>query len=116
MAGYVTSNPTTWRLLKGTAALKCLGGIIGGAVAGAANDTLLMGVFIQKNAGPGVLTVAGFLDTSGNAGNLVIQGSTTLDVAWFPPAPILNEFGALSFTPSVDGVIWVATRCFTGGE
>jgi hypothetical protein len=115
MAGYTSSDPGRGVLLQGTSALQCKSGIIGGA-AGAAYDTLLFGVYIQANAGPPNLTIAGMLDNTGAAANLLVTGAAAQDYFWFPPAPILNSAGAFVFTPSVAAKIWVFTRAYVGPE
>lgn len=114
MPGFVSPDPCHATLLQGTAALSCKGGIIGGS-AGAAKDTLLLGYIIEKNAGPATLTVGGGLaDSNGAAQNMLLSGSTTADTEFWFPAPILNEAGAFTFTPSVAGAVWVFTRPYTG--
>jgi hypothetical protein len=115
IAGYTSSDPCSGVLLQGTTALQCKAGIIGGG-AGAAYDTLLYGVYVQFGAGPPTLTIAGMLDSSGVAANLLVSGSTTLDYFWMPPAPIMNNHSAFVFTPSVAAKIWIFTRAYTGPE
>jgi hypothetical protein len=100
-------------LLQGTAALNCAAGIIGGA-AGKARDTELIGIDIAKNATAAVLTIAGLADSSGAAASWMINGLTSADMEVLVPYPLLNEFGAFTFTPSVAGVIWVFTRPYIG--
>lgn len=115
MAGFTSIDSCSGVLLAGTSALQCKEGIIGGT-AGAAYDTLLFGAYIQFGAGPPTLTIAGMADNTGTAQNMVIAGSTTLDYFWMPPAPILNNFGAFVFTPSVTLKVWVFTRDYRGPE
>jgi hypothetical protein len=114
MSGYSSPDYSSLRLLASTAATNCAAGILGAATAGKARDTFLLGVYIQFAAGPPVLTIGGLLDSAGNAANLVVSGSTTVDYFWMPPVPILNEFGAFTFTASVAAKIWVALRACTG--
>ncbi len=113
MAGFTSIDNVHGTLLQGTTLLNCAKGVIGGA-AGAARDTSLFGVYIQFSAGPPVLTIGGLLDNTGAPQNMVITGNTTSDYFWMPPAPILNENAALTFTPSVAGKIWVFTRAYVG--
>jgi hypothetical protein len=115
LAGYSSADPCHGVLLTGVAALQCKAGIIG-ANAGAAYDTVLFGVYIQTNATAGVLTIAGMLNTSGVAANMLITGSTTADYFWMPPQPILNNAAAFVFTPSITNLIWVFTRPYYGPE
>lgn len=115
MAGYTSTDPCRGVLLQGVAALQCKAGIIGGGV-GAVCDTLLYGVYIQFAAGPPTLTIGGMSDSAGAAQPLLVSGSVTLDYFWMPPAPILNNFAAFVFTPSVAAKIWVFTRAYVGPE
>jgi hypothetical protein len=115
VAGFTSVDPCTGVLLAGTALLNCKEGVIGATV-GAAYDTLLFGVYIQFAAGPPTLTIGGMADNTGTAQNLLISGSTTLDYFWMPPSPILNNFAAFTFTPSVTLKIWVFTRDYRGPE
>jgi hypothetical protein len=116
LAGYTSNDPCHGVLLQGTSLLNCKNGVIGGS-AGAANDTVLFGVYIQFVAvTAAVLTVGGMLDNTGAAANLLISGSTSVDYFWMPPSPILNNAGAFTFTPSVAAKIWVFTRPYYGPE
>ena len=114
MPGYRGTDPVHSTLLLGTSILNCAGGIVGGATPGVPRDTLFCGAYIAKNAGPASVTVKGFADSSGNAADLVITGSTSGDFFFDPPFPILNDLAALSFTPSVAGAVEVLTRSYTG--
>lgn len=83
--------------------------------AGSANDTMLAGIYIEKNAGPGVVTVAGFGKATSSTGtytakNITIQGSTTLDVWWLPPGGLINNVGAMTVTCTVDEIAWAIWR------
>jgi hypothetical protein len=113
--GLVTVHATC---LLGTAALQCANGIIGGAVAGRAFDTEWYGYLINLQAvTAATLVVGGALhNSSGAVNSMVLNGQVTVDVPFFFPEPILNEFGPFTFTPSVSGVIWVFTRQYSGPE
>lgn len=102
-------------LLQGTAALNCKGGVIGGG-AGVAKDTELLGIYIGLHAvTAATLTITGLVDSSATQQPWVLNGQISLDT-WIPfPYPVLNEFAAYTFTPSVAGIIWVFTRAFQGG-
>ena len=115
MPGFSSADWSTFRLLQGTTLLNCVAGVILATNnAGNVMDTLLLGVYIEANATAATLTIGGFRDTAGAAATMLISGSTTVDYFWMPPAPILNEFAAFTFTPSVAGKIFVATRAYTG--
>jgi hypothetical protein len=118
MAGQIGLVPVHATLLQGVAALNCANGIIGGAAAGQAKDTEFYGYLIGLHAGAGAtLTVGGALhDSAGTIQPMVLNGQITLDVPFWFPEPILNEFGPFSFQPSVAGLIWVFTRCYSGPE
>ena len=81
---------------------------------GATNDTVVLGAFIEKNAGPGVLTIAGFGKTTDGASytakTMTIQGSTTLDVLWAPPGGLKNNVAACTATCTVDEIAWIFWR------
>lgn len=113
--GLVTVHPT---LLQGVAALNCARGIIGGATPGQAFDTEFYGFYIDLHAGAGaILTVGGgFHDSSGTIQPMVLNGQIATDTPFWFKEPILNEFGPLTFQPSVAGVIWVFTREYDGPE
>lgn len=115
MAGFTSTDPMNSTSLAGTSLLNCKGGIIG-ATAGVSFDTLLFGVYIQFAATPAVLTIGGMSDSSGAATNMIVTGQATVDYFWVPPAPILNRFGAFTFTPSAAHLIWVFTRNYYGPE
>ncbi len=114
MAGYSSPDYSSLRLLSVTTAVNCAAGILGAATVGKARDTFLLGVYVEFNATAPVLTIAGLVDQAGAPGSLVITGNTTIDYFWMPPVPILNEFGAFTFTASVASKIWVALRACTG--
>lgn len=108
------SNYVHATLLQGTAALNCKSGVIGGG-AGIARDTEWLGAYIDLRAGAGAtLTVTGFSDNTGAAASMILNGQITVDLNNFFPWPLLNEFAAYTFQPSVAGVIWVFTRSYTG--
>ncbi len=116
MAGVVDLSPVHSTLLQGTSALNCLAGIVGGATGGQVKDTLWYGYFIGKNATAATLTVTGLHDSSATLQSMVLNGSTTADVPFWFPEPILNEFAGFTFQPSVAGVIWVFTRACVGPD
>jgi hypothetical protein len=116
MAGYASVDPSHATRLSVATLVNCKAGIVQAANAGAAYDSLLYGVYIQFVAGPPTLTIGGLADQAGAAQNLLISGSTTVDYFWMPPAPILNNFAAFTFTASVANVIWVFTRAYIGPE
>lgn len=113
MPGFISADCVHATLLQGVAALNCKAGIIGGA-AGIVRDTEFFGAFLAKNAGPAVLTITGLNDSGGVAQSWVINGSTTQDTSLLLPWPLLNEFAAFTFQPSVAGAIWVYTRAYVG--
>jgi len=115
MSGYSSSDPGHGVLLVTTSAVQCKAGVLG-STAGAANDTALFGIYIEKNATPVTVTVSGMLNTSGSAANMTITGSSTVDYFWMPPQPILNNAGAFVFTASIASLAWVATRPYYGPE
>lgn len=114
MPGFSSADWIHPTLLNGTGATQCNAGVIGGS-AGQAMDTLLMGVYVQLNAGGAAnLTIAGMKNASGNNANMLITGFTNQDYFWMPPSPVLNEYSAFVFTASVASVIWLFTRAYTG--
>lgn len=118
MAGEVALVPVHATLLLGTAALNCANGVVGSAAPGVAFDTLWFGYLISLNAvTAATLTVGGALhNSSGAVAPMLLNGQVTLDVPFWFPEPILNEFGAFTFQPSVTGVIWVFTRPYFGPQ
>lgn len=114
MPGFTSADYVHATLLQGVAALNCAKGIIGGATPGAPRDTEFFGCVIAKNAAPATLTVTGLNDSGGAAQSWVINGSTTADTPILLPWPLLNEFAAFTFQPSVAGAIWVYTRAYVG--
>lgn len=114
MPGFVLPDYCHSTLLQGTAALNCNAGIIGGS-AGVARDTLFLGYYIDLGAGPATLTVTGLRDSSNAAQPWVITGQVAIDQYLFFVYPILNEFAAFTFQPSVAAKVWVFTRAYTGG-
>src|SRR5208282_4498206 len=109
-----SEDPCHTTILAGTSALQCKGGIIGGA-AGVANDTILTGVYIPLHATAATLTIGGFLDSTGSPANWVLSGQTTIDQFFEFKPGMLNDAGALTFTPSVAGIIVAFTHAFAGG-
>lgn len=118
MPGYLSLDPLHATVLNGTAALQCVNGIITNSATpvGKAQDTLLIGVYIMLGAGPATLTITGLADQTGAARSWLITGQVTLDTPVFFPVPILNDFAAFTFTPSVSNVIVVYTRAFNSGQ
>ena len=115
MPGLVLPDYCHATLLQGTAALNCKSGVIGGSVAGVAQDTLFLGYYIDLTATTATtLTVTGLVDSSGTQQPWVINGQITLDQPFFFAYPILNEFAAFTFQPSTAGKVWVFTRAWTG--
>jgi hypothetical protein len=115
MPGFVGLDPSTGRRLATATAVQCAAGVLG-AVAGAAYDTQLYGVYIPANATAGTLTIAGFHDSAGAAASLLITGQTASDTVWVPHQPVLNVDAALVFTASIANLIWVFLRAYIGPE
>lgn len=114
MPGFTSADYVHATLLQGVAALNCKAGVIGGA-AGVAKDTLLFGVYIDLNAVTGAtLTITGLTDSANAQQPWVLNGQVSTDGLIAFPWPILNEFAAFTFTPSVAGKIWVFTRAYVG--
>lgn len=117
MPGYVTSDPLHATVLNGTSALQCVNGIITNtATPGKAQDTLLAGVYIPLAGAASTLTITGLADQTGTARNWLISGQVTVDSNFVFDPPILNDFGAFTFTPSASNVIVVYTRAFNAGQ
>lgn len=118
MPGYVSSDPVHATVLNGTATLQCVNGIITiTAIAGKAQDTLLMGVYIPLTAvTAATLTITGLADQTGTARSWLLSGQTAVDTNILFEGPILNDFGPFTFTPSVSNVIIVYTRAFNSGQ
>jgi len=100
------------RLLHSTGAVNVTAGYMGGSGAqgGAANDTLLVGVVILKNAGPATLTIAGFKGEDGTARNVVLTGSTAADTVYNFGAGLRNTAGAMTLTASVADAVLVSLQ------
>lgn len=95
--------------LSGTGAIECAAGVLG--TAGVANDTLLCGVLILQDAGPATLTITGLGDDADTAQNLVLTGSTTVDVMHdFGGKALRNWKEKFTFTASVADKVWVFTK------
>src|SRR5271170_3770612 len=118
MSGYLDLTTTHLTLLQGTAALNCSAGVIGGASVGQTKDTVLYGFIIGLHAATAAtLTVSGaFHDSSNTVQPVTFNGQIALDTPFWFPQPILNEFGPMTFTPSVAGIIMVFTRAYVGPE
>jgi hypothetical protein len=117
MPGRVSLDPSTGRRLASAAAVQCVAGVLGGALAGSAYDTELMGVYIPLTAVTATtLTIAGFKDSAGAAASLLISGQITTDVVWTPPEPVLNVDGPFVFTASAANIVWVFLRAYIGPE
>ena len=85
---------------------------VGGA-AGAANDTILMGLIFLPNAAAVTATCVGFQDDTGAAANYVFSGTTAaLNAGAYDLVPLglINDKGALSITASVASKVIVMTR------
>lgn len=115
MAGYASTDAVQPVLLQGTTQVNCAAGVVGAAAAGQAFDSVLHGVYIVGNATPASVTISGFQDNTGTPQSLVITGLAT-DYFWTPPNPLLNRAGAMSFTPSIAGKVWVLARAYVGPE
>ena len=110
MPGYSGSPPVHAVLLQGTSAIAYSKGIVGAG--GASGDTLIYGFHILTNATAVTITLTGFIDSSAAAASIVWTGSTTADTIVVFPAPILNEFAALTATPSVAAKVWLYTSAY----
>lgn len=121
LAGEVSQDSATSSYVRSYGPLNviCCDGTsavpIGG---GNANDTMIIGVFIEKNAGPGVVTIAGFGKATNSSGtytakSMTIQGSTSLDVSFFPQVGLVNNVGAATVTCTVDEIAWVFWRALS---
>lgn len=115
MPGFTSNDFTHATRLLGTAALNCKAGVIN-IGAGAVRDTLLCGVIIQLNAAAVTLTITGLGDSANPpaAASMLLTGQITSDYIWVPSFPLLNEFAAFTFQPSVASKVWVFTRAYTG--
>jgi hypothetical protein len=117
MAGETALVPVHATLLQGVAALNCANGVIGGAVAGVAFDTEWFGYIISLTAVTATtLTVTGLHDSAASLQPMVLNGQITVDVAFWFPEPILNEFGPFTFQPSAAAKVWVFTRAYFGPQ
>jgi len=108
MAGYVKSNPVTSTLLAVTSAVNFNKGVPG--TAGVANDTVILGIKILKNAGAATCTFnSGFRDQTGaqNTTGYVFSGSTTADV--YVPLNWINTAGPLQVTAAVANTVIIET-------
>jgi hypothetical protein len=110
MPGFSASPPAHAVLLQGTSLLNISKGVIGSG--GAAMDTLLYGFHILSNATAVTVTIAGFVDSAGSAASIIWTGSTTQDIIVAFPTPLLNEFGAMTATPSVAAKVWLYTGVY----
>jgi hypothetical protein len=117
MPGFSSLEYGHATLLTGTSALNCASGVIGGS-AGKLRDTLFLGCYVDLTAvTAATLTITGLGNSAAPpiAATWVINGQTTIDGSFFLPWPLLNEFAAYTFQPSVSNVVWVYTRAYTGG-
>lgn len=112
MPGFSSHDYIHAVVLAGTAAITCKAGVLG--TAGAVRDTEFFGAYIIKNAGPATLTITGHADNTGAAQSWVITGSTTVDLQLILPWPMLNEFAAFTFQPSVTLTCWIFLRAYSG--
>jgi hypothetical protein len=103
MFAPITQDP---RLLHATGAVPVTNGQIGGP-GGAAGDTQLLQVIILKNAGPAILTIAGFRGEDNTARNIVLSGSTTADTV-YNFAGLKNSGAPMTLTASVADTCLVA--------
>lgn len=105
MPGYSQTGYCHAVLLQGTSAINFKSGVAG--TAGVPLDTLVYGFHILTNAVAVTCTIAGFIDSSAAAASIVWTGSTSQDIIVQFPAPILNEFAAMTATPSVAAKVWL---------
>lgn len=109
MSGYSSPWPVVPTILGVATAVNFSKGVPG--TAGVANDTLLAGVKILKNAGPATLTFnSGFRlqDGTQDTTHYVLTGSTTQDVIY--PLGWINSAGPLQMTASVANMVIVETQ------
>lgn len=114
MPGSVSLECTHAVRLATATAIQCVAGVLGGATAGKARDTLLQKVLIPANATAVTVTITGLADSAGAAASLVLTGSTTVDTVYNFEQPLLSEFAAFTFTASIANLAWVFTRAYTG--
>ena len=108
MAGFTKLNAATPTLLAVNTAINFKSGVPG--TAGVANDTLVLGIKILKNAGPATVTFnSGFRDQTGaqNTTGYVLTGSTTADT--YVPMNWINTAGPLQVTCSVANMAIIET-------
>lgn len=105
MPGFSSSPTAHAVLLQGTSSIPFKAGVAG--TAGAVGDTVVYGFHIIANATAVTVTLTGFVDSTGAAASIVWTGSTTVDTLVQFPAPLLNEFAALTATPSVAAKVWL---------
>ena len=90
-----TYTPGKTLLLSGTSAVT-----IGASAA--ANDTMLLQVTILANGGAAATaTIVGMADQTNAAQNILLTGSTSVDVVYAWPCGLVNGKGLLQITPSV---------------
>lgn len=118
MPGFVSADPRRGQQLAGTGVVQCVAGILTNtATAGAARDTMLMGVYIQATAATATtLTITGMVDNTGSAQPMLISGQVSTDVYWEPTEPILNYDAAFTFQASAANKVWVFLRAYIGPE
>lgn len=109
MSGFSNQTPAIPTILSVNTAINFAKGVPG--TAGTANDTLLIGIKILKNAGPCTVTInSGFrLDTNAqDTTHYVFTGSTTLDTIY--SMNWLNSAGPLQITASVANMAIIETQ------
>lgn len=108
MAGYTNNQYGVPTILSTTNPTTFTAGAPGGS--GKANDTILTGIKIAKNAGPATVTLSsGFRSdvSSNDTTHYVFTGSTSQDT-WLP-LNWLNTGGPLTVTASVAYTVTVET-------
>ena len=109
MAGYSTLTPAIPTILGVNTAINFAKGVPG--TAGAANDTIVVGVKILKNAGPATVTFnSGFRlhDNTLDTTHYVLTGSTTADTIYI--LGWQNSAGPLQITCSVANMAIIETQ------
>jgi hypothetical protein len=115
--GFSSFDVAHGTLIHSTSAVNCVKGVIGGTIAGAANDTLLLGVYIPLHAATAsTMTITGLAGEDGTQRSWLLSGQTAVDSWYLFDYPILNDAAAFTFTASVADSIVVFTRAYTGGQ
>lgn len=107
MPGFSSSPPAHALLLQNTSGTNIKAGVALSSGTGAAMDTLIYGFHILANATAVTVTITGFIDTNAANASIVWTGSTTVDTIVQFPTPLLNEFAAMTVTPSVAAKVWL---------